>query len=245
MDYLGQIENFIADVDACRNIEEVFSGLRRHIERLGFERFTYEVSWIGEGSKRRPLYVSSYPADWVNHYVENKYAADDILCRYTAQVIRPFAWPEITRHPNLTVPQRLILNEGSEAGLRAGGMVPIHGPGAVKAYLAVANNMADEEFIKLFTARRHELHLIATYAHERVLSFGMQDAPVESVRLTPREIEIMTWTAHGKTRWEISKVLTISEETVKVHIENVCRKLNASNKTHATAVALIHGLIAP
>jgi DNA-binding CsgD family transcriptional regulator len=54
---------------------------------------------------------------------------------------------------------------------------------------------------------------------------------------------VMTWSARGKTAWEISEILSLSEGTVRDHIKNACRKLDTSNKTHAIAVALLHGLI--
>ena len=65
------------------------------------------------------------------------------------------------------------------------------------------------------------------------------------VTLTPREVEVMLWTARGKTYNEISTVLGISENTVKSHIENVRNKLNATNKTHMIAVAIQLGLVRP
>jgi LuxR family transcriptional regulator, quorum-sensing system regulator BjaR1 len=63
-------------------------------------------------------------------------------------------------------------------------------------------------------------------------------------QFTSREIEIMTWAAKGKTSPEISDLLSVTEDTVKTHIKNACRKLSASNKTHAIALALTMGLIA-
>ena len=62
-------------------------------------------------------------------------------------------------------------------------------------------------------------------------------------KLTPREVEVMAWTARGKTCGEISIVLGISEDTVKAHIEKVRKKLRAKNKTHAIVLAIKHGLI--
>jgi len=244
MDHLGLIENFIAEMTAAQTLDDVFAGLRLHVERMGFERFTYELMWP-EAPNKRPLFITSYPKDWIKHYVEKKYAGDDLVCRMAAQLVRPFVWPEISTQANLTQSQRLVFNEAADAGLRTGGTVPLHGPGSAKAYFAVANNMPAEEFIKLFAQQRHELHLLAAYAHERILALGIHDAPTPSIKLTPREIEVMTWTARGKTRWEISTLLSISEETVKAHLEHACRKLGVSNKTHATALAIIHGLIAP
>ena len=47
----------------------------------------------------------------------------------------------------------------------------------------------------------------------------------------------------GKTNWEISVILNISERTVKFHVQNIERKLNAVNKTHAVAIALDQNLL--
>jgi LuxR family quorum sensing-dependent transcriptional regulator len=64
-------------------------------------------------------------------------------------------------------------------------------------------------------------------------------------KLTRREIEVMTLTAKGKTRGEISQLLSLSEKTVKDYIVRACKKLRAVNKTHAVALALTSGLISP
>lgn len=66
-----------------------------------------------------------------------------------------------------------------------------------------------------------------------------------TAKLTRREHEVMTLTAIGKTRNEISRSLSISEETVKDYIVRACRKLRAVNKTHAVALAVTLGLITP
>jgi DNA-binding CsgD family transcriptional regulator len=245
MNALEKIEAFITAVNAAENLEDVFKILSAQIERLGFERFTYELTWTDKTIDKRPLFISNYPSEWLNHYIAERYASDDMVCRYSAQVIRPFLWSEVGPLNRLTEKQRLVFNEASDAGLSAGGAIPIFGPGTVKAYLSVANNMPRDSFDKLFVQVRHELHLLATYAHERIINLDIDQPPKLQVKLTPRETEVLTWTARGKTRWEISEILKISDETVKAHIDNANAKLNTYNKTHATAVALIHGLIAP
>ncbi len=244
LDPLGEIDQFIAAIDAACDIDEVFVALRRQIDRLGFERFAYWLLWSADGPPQ-PFRITSYSADWARRYREQEYGDHDIVGRHSVRTIRPFLWQEVNRLSHLTPVQRLVFNEGAEAGLKAGGSVPIHGPGTAVAAFSVANDLGEEEFTKLFLMHRHEIQLIATYAHERILSLGMQYPPRAEVRLTPREIEILTWTARGKTRWEISEILAISEHTVKDHLEHACLKLDASNKLHATAIALIHGLILP
>ncbi len=56
--------------------------------------------------------------------------------------------------------------------------------------------------------------------------------------LTAREIEVLKWVKEGKTNWEISKIMPISEATVKFHLVNIFRKLDAVNRGHAVAKAL-------
>ncbi|MFK7852527.1 MAG: substrate-binding domain-containing protein [Granulosicoccus sp.] len=61
--------------------------------------------------------------------------------------------------------------------------------------------------------------------------------------LTKRETECLSWTAGGKTSWEISIILGISESTATFHLRNAGVKLNANNRTHAVAKAMHEGLI--
>jgi len=65
----------------------------------------------------------------------------------------------------------------------------------------------------------------------------------EKVVLTQRETECLTWTANGKTSWEISVILGVSESTATFHLRNAATKLKASNRTHAAVKALHLGLI--
>lgn len=85
------------------------------------------------------------------------------------------------------------------------------------------------------------VRLSSSSAHDKL---DLEQANHSSL-LTKREKEVMEWTAHGKTRGEIALILSISEDTVKYYIKNVCAKLDAVNKTHATAKAILLGHIAP
>jgi DNA-binding CsgD family transcriptional regulator len=63
--------------------------------------------------------------------------------------------------------------------------------------------------------------------------------------LTRREIEVLTWSARGRNAAQVAKELGITKRTVDQHRQTILRKLQASNITHAVAVALTSGLISP
>lgn len=66
---------------------------------------------------------------------------------------------------------------------------------------------------------------------------------VEAPKLSERELEVLQWAKEGKSYWDTSRILNISERTVKFHLENGYRKLGASNKTQAIAKALSFGIL--
>jgi DNA-binding CsgD family transcriptional regulator len=69
----------------------------------------------------------------------------------------------------------------------------------------------------------------------------LHDPPVF---LTPREIEVLTLAAHGRSGPEIAQQLVLSPATVKTHFSNLHGKLGVPNRTAAVARALKLGLIA-
>lgn len=71
----------------------------------------------------------------------------------------------------------------------------------------------------------------------------LRSVPVEEA-LTPREVEILALVATGRSNGEIGKQLFISTKTVSVHVSNILRKLGASSRTEAAAVARRRELIA-
>ncbi|WP_432467627.1 response regulator transcription factor [Agarivorans sp. Z349TD_8] len=59
--------------------------------------------------------------------------------------------------------------------------------------------------------------------------------------MTQREQELLPWLKMGKSNWEISRLLNISERTVKYHLQNIYKKLGTHNRTHAVAKAIEQG----
>jgi LuxR family transcriptional regulator len=64
----------------------------------------------------------------------------------------------------------------------------------------------------------------------------------QSRGLTLREIEILKWSAEGKTAAEVAMILDVKIRTVNFHIGSAIRKMGASNKTSAVVQAALHGV---
>ena len=67
----------------------------------------------------------------------------------------------------------------------------------------------------------------------------------EAFALTPREMEVLRLLAEGMTNKEIGGQLSIAEDTVKKHVQNLIWKLRAADRTQAAIVAYRAGLLDP
>jgi DNA-binding CsgD family transcriptional regulator len=67
--------------------------------------------------------------------------------------------------------------------------------------------------------------------------------PSSGDSLTPREFEVLTLVAAGRSNGEIAGQLFISAKTVSVHVSNILAKLGAASRTEAVALAVRRGLL--
>jgi DNA-binding NarL/FixJ family response regulator len=65
----------------------------------------------------------------------------------------------------------------------------------------------------------------------------------EEIPLTNREVQVLRHVAMGLSNREIGTSLEISIETVKEHVQNILRKLEASDRTEAAVWAVRKGLV--
>lgn len=61
--------------------------------------------------------------------------------------------------------------------------------------------------------------------------------------LTARELEVLTQLCEGNRNRDIALSLSISEETVKVHVSRIMEKLGARDRTQAVAIAARRGIL--
>ncbi|HPM80342.1 MAG TPA: response regulator transcription factor [Candidatus Anammoximicrobium sp.] len=69
------------------------------------------------------------------------------------------------------------------------------------------------------------------------------DPSEDGVPLTKREYQVLRHLAYGLSNREIGRSLKISIETVKEHVQNILRKLDAADRTEAAVWAVKRGLV--
>jgi len=61
--------------------------------------------------------------------------------------------------------------------------------------------------------------------------------------LTKREVEVLQLISGGLANKEIAARLGTADGTIKMHVQNVLQKLNATDRTHAVTIGLRRGII--
>jgi two-component system nitrate/nitrite response regulator NarL len=69
------------------------------------------------------------------------------------------------------------------------------------------------------------------------------DAVAGGHPISPREREILACLARGASNKEIARDLDLAESTVKIHVQNILRKLNLSSRVQAAVYAVEHGMV--
>jgi DNA-binding CsgD family transcriptional regulator len=83
--------------------------------------------------------------------------------------------------------------------------------------------------VALIIDHGRDLHLMRL---ERI-ALNAPAVSLEALGLTPREAEVLSWVAQGKTNREIGMILGSSARTVQKHLEHVFQKIGVESRTAA------------
>lgn len=213
----------VEEMVPCRNI---FAGLGERSSSGAFQRPIKAVN-------------VSFPEDWIEVYHACGYAAIDPVLRLHFKNFVTQIWSE-TFQKVRSCREKAFIRHAGEFGLVQGITVGIssrrHSAGSVFSF-------ADPS-IAAHPRHRVILEYLVPYLHLAVMRTAFNH-PAATPTLSLREREVLAWMKEGKTNWEISKILNISERTVKFHVQNLLLKLQASTRGHAVAIALEQRLIGP
>lgn len=183
----------------------------------------------------RPQLISSYPAKWTDHYLQQRYERVDPVIVEVLATPEPFEWGcEFSSKP-LSKSQHALLDEAAQFGIRCGFTVPIHDPRGPIAAITFAADERRTTFQRCVERNRRVLQLMAMYFHARARRRLTPDRVVDGVALSPREFECLEWAARGKSAWEIGRILNISRRTAAFHLDNAKMKFDVRTICQAVA----------
>ncbi|WP_242522480.1 helix-turn-helix transcriptional regulator [Candidatus Methylacidiphilum infernorum] len=198
-----------------------------------------KINSLNEVKKMLKIINHSFPSDLIALYLQQKYQkADPVVktaLRLRGNIVRR---TEIFRYFQDNFRSQ-YLKDASDISLHTGlsfGIVE------EKTYRASLFSFCDKEIEKsprhetILNGLKYPLHLALLNCSN--LKEVEKPAKASPQALTARELEILKWIKDGKTNWEISCILKISEATVKFHLKNIFLKLDVQNRCQAVATAV-------
>jgi len=216
-----------------------FARIGREASLLGFEFCVHGMRLPVPVTRPRTSLFTNYPAEWEQLYLERGYIDVDPTVLHGMRSSKPLIWNDELFHNT-----RELWEEAQSFGVRYGWAQSQRDPEGNYSLLVLARSEDDLEEAEL-QHMAPRMQWLAHTSHLAMKSCNDDAAEVvrESIELSEREINVLRWTAEGKTSSEIADILKISERTVNFHVNNAVTKLGACNKTSAAVRAAILGLI--
>jgi len=231
---------FIQGIERLSNTGEIMDAMGALLKKHGFEYHCVSFLATATETLEDVLLSNRLPEEWLKLYIEREYVHDDPAFRYAKTVVRPFRWfKESPYDPEREPRAAEVVQRARDFGILDGFLIPVASTAGRMGQIWFGGRTLD-----LPERQLPALHLMAIYAFDRILKLHGSPARHQA-RLTPREREILTWVANGKSSWEIGEQLHISSRTVKEHIKNLCRKLDAVTRTQAVMIAVRDKIIQP
>lgn len=183
---------------------------------------------------------TNYSADWRDLYIERDYFTIDPVVGLGLSHKRTLNWLDIDLSDRKLA---RFFGEAREHGIHGCGLsVQISDGGNRSALFSMNSALARRDWAALLSESCADLRHLAYLFHIHHVQRCGQGRPAFE-GLSKRELQVLSWAAAGKSCWETSQILDLSEKTVDGYLRQVCRKLRSSNKTHAVAVAAHGGML--
>lgn len=241
MPRLELAQQFVERARISQTESELFRLLQDVTLEIGFQYFAL----LHHVDLRRPsqdfIHLDNYPASWAAYFIENGLYADDPVLKASLKSNVGFRWADVSSLIRLTGSQRLILESAAGQGLGEGYTVPANIPGESSGSCSFATRRG----VSLPERNLMLAQLIGAFAFQaarRLNKAGNCDwgnAPA----LTPRQRECLLLVVQGKTDWEISRILGLSEETVTQHLNMARDRYGVTKRLPLAVRAIFDGQI--
>lgn len=207
-------------------------------KRLGFEHAAVGAKGMSVPTHDAAWIISNYPTPWLEQYERADYISIDPTVRIGTRSRTAVIWSNVlfSKTPNLWT-------EAQDFGLRAGLSQSSWGRGNLFTLLSLARDRDPVTAVEANHLQPYILILSECVTSKLQHLIDLEYSKIYKERLSPREIEVLKWSALGKTAFELSVLLGVASATVQFHLQNAKRKLGVTTKIQATDYAKRLGLI--
>jgi DNA-binding CsgD family transcriptional regulator len=233
-------DDFAHALTHCATSDDVSTVFRKAVAVHGYTSSAGRAFMPTAGGRSTEILFRNWSRDWAALSDRKGFGAKSFVITEARKRITPFTWHEIMTARPLSRAEREVWDTARDHGWNNGFVLPVHGPGG---YFAVVSMASPERDLDLGAERLTYLQMIAMLAHERcraLANISFPDSPAKT--MTARELACVRWVAAGKTDAEIGMILSISEATVKFHVNGARWKLGACNRAQAAARLVLYGL---
>ena len=234
------IYDFIARCDSYRSLEPLFADYSEILKSYGFNSFIFTGLPTHGDDVESYVIKNAWPDEWTDRYREQRYFLKDPVSQWSLRRSKPFFWAEARAASISTAQATKIENEARAFGLGEGVAFPMYDASSWQAVISLAT--ADK--CDLDKNSIANLYLLSLYCKMTACDLLPGSTDRRAV-LSAREQEILQWVSAGKSSWDVSKILNISEGTVTQHLAKIRAKMGVSNTTHAVATAIRNREIHP
>lgn len=208
-------------------------------DRFGFDHVAYAGTNPIAGTIHGHV---TYPDEWKAKYEKNGFYRIDPTLILAQRSIAPVDWSRLSTSEGFGT----VFDAAREFGISQNGLtIPVRGPFGDIGLLSVSKDMGERDWKLLTKSVIGDLQSLAVHIHDAVMNSEALSKTLRHPQLSKREIEILQWTAAGKTQQDIGDILGISHRTVEVHLRSAREKLFALTTPQAVARAIAHRLIYP
>jgi DNA-binding CsgD family transcriptional regulator len=191
------------------------------------------------GADGKRFVQCTYSDEWVKQCISREPISVSRLAGLAQALPAPLDWSALSDTPET---QKLVRYVRDKRGGRQILSIPLRPLIGETAIFFMASGMAAEDWEQKKKALLREFQVLASYFHQHILRIYGHDAS-NQILVSARELDCLKWVAAGKTAWEASVILGISERTVRFHLNAAREKLNCLTTTQAVAKAVSQQLI--
>jgi len=209
------------------------------IKNLGFKFCAFSTTSKAPTTSTTAFIRNNFPPDWNTLYEQNKFDVIDPVAAHCAQSMLPILWSEDAFAKTPWIWQAM-----QEQKLQHGWSQSIHDEeNDLCSVLSLARSHCEVTAYEMYENLGFTV-LISRHLHALAAMALPRKAPAPSIpHLSAREIEVLKLSADGKTAYEISRILNLSERTVNFHVHRSIEKLGVCNKISAVIKATRVGVI--